>query len=130
LATMAHYEWRLGLRPERALELARRALASGTLVASGSIALYYAVNMSPKAGLLDDAVPIFNQAIAQARRRGDIFNVAFMLMWPGYWPTHRGDLRAASRICGRQSISASPTACWSPGRTTSGSWRMRCWSRV
>jgi DNA-binding CsgD family transcriptional regulator len=95
LATMAHYEWRLGLRRERALELARRALASGNLLASGSIALYYAVNMPPKAGLLDDAVPIFNQAIAQARRRGDIFNVAFMLMWRGYWQTHRGDLRAA-----------------------------------
>ena len=95
LATMAHYEWRLGLHRERALELARRALASGNLLASGSIALYYAVNMPPKAGLLDDSVPIFNQAIAQARRRGDIFNVAFMLMWRGYWQTHRGDLRAA-----------------------------------
>ena len=48
-----------------------------------------------RAGLLDEAVPIFNQAIAQARRRGDIFNVAFLLMWRGMCQTHRGELRAA-----------------------------------
>ena len=95
LATMAHYEHRLGLRRELAIELARRALAPGNLLASGSIAFYYAVNVLPKTGLLDEAVSIFDQAIAQARRRGDIFNVAFMLMWRGYWQTRRGDLRAA-----------------------------------
>jgi len=44
LATMAHYEYRLGLRRERAIELARRALAPGNLLASGAHALYYAVN--------------------------------------------------------------------------------------
>jgi DNA-binding CsgD family transcriptional regulator len=95
LATMAHYEHRLGLRRGRAIELARRALAPGNLLASGSIAFYYAVNVLPKTGLLDETVSIFDQAIAQARRRGDIFNVAFMLMWRGYWQTRRGDLRAA-----------------------------------
>jgi DNA-binding CsgD family transcriptional regulator len=95
LATMAHYEFRLGLRRERALELARRALAPGNLLASGSIAFYYAVNVLPRSGLLDEAVAIFNQAIAQARRRGDILNVALMLMWRGKHQTHRGDLRAA-----------------------------------
>jgi DNA-binding CsgD family transcriptional regulator len=95
LATMAHYEHRLGLHRELAIDLARRALAPGNLLASGSIAFYYAVNVLPKTGLLDEAVSIFDQAIAKARRRGDIFNVAFMLMWRGYWQTRRGDLRAA-----------------------------------
>src|SRR5262249_33636550 len=38
LATMAHYEYRLALHRERAIGLARRALASGSLLASGSIA--------------------------------------------------------------------------------------------
>ena len=95
LATMAHYEYRLGLRRELAIELARRALAPGNLLASGSIAFYYAVNVLPRSGLLDEAVSIFDQAVAQARRRGDIFNVAFMLMWRGYCQTRRGDLRAA-----------------------------------
>ena len=95
LATMAHYRYRLGLHRELAIELARRALAPGNLLASGSIAFYYAVNVLPRSGLLDEAVSILNQAVAQARRRGDIFNVAFMLMWRGEHQTHRGDLRAA-----------------------------------
>ena len=95
LATMAHYEIRLGLRRELAIERARRALAPGNLLASGSIAFYYAVNVLPRSGLLDEAVSIFNHAVARARRRGDIFNVAFMLMWRGKHQTQRGDLRAA-----------------------------------
>jgi DNA-binding CsgD family transcriptional regulator len=95
LATMAHFEYRQGLHRELAVELARRALAPGTLLASGSIAFYYAVNVLPRSGLLDEAVSIFDQAVAQARRRGDIFNVAFLLMWRGQHQTHRGDLRAA-----------------------------------
>jgi DNA-binding CsgD family transcriptional regulator len=45
--------------------------------------------------LLNEAVSIFDQAGAQARRRGDIFNVAFMSMWRGKCQTQRGDLRAA-----------------------------------
>ena len=95
LAMMAHYEYRLGLRRERAVELARRALAPGNLLASGSTAFYYAVNVLPRSGLLDEAVSILNQAVAQARRRGDIPNVAFTLMWRGKHQTQRGDLRAA-----------------------------------
>jgi DNA-binding CsgD family transcriptional regulator len=95
LATMAHYEYRLGLRRERAIGLARRALAPGNLLASGSLAFIYAVTVLRASGLLDEAVSTFNQAVAQARRRGDVFNVAYMLMWRGQCQTDRGDLRAA-----------------------------------
>jgi DNA-binding CsgD family transcriptional regulator len=95
LATMAHHEYQLGLRRELALDFARRALAPGNLLASGSLAFHYAVMALCRSGLLDDAVFTFDQAVAQARRRGDIFNVAFMLMWRGKCQTHRGDLRAA-----------------------------------
>jgi DNA-binding CsgD family transcriptional regulator len=95
LGTMAHYEYQLALHRERALELARQALAPGNLLASGSIAFYYAAMVLPQSGRLDEAVAMFDQAVAQARRRGDIFNVAFMLMWRGYCQTRRGDLRAA-----------------------------------
>jgi DNA-binding CsgD family transcriptional regulator len=95
LGTMAHYEYQRGLNRERALQLARRALAPGNLLASGSIAFYYAAMVFPQSGLLDEAVSIFDQAVAQARRRGDIFNVAFMSMFRGYCQTRRGDLRAA-----------------------------------
>ena len=44
---MAHYEARLGLHRELAVKSARRALASGKLMASGSVAFYYAVNVLP-----------------------------------------------------------------------------------
>jgi hypothetical protein len=64
-------------------------------LASGSIAFYYALNVLPRSGLLDEAVSILDQAVAQARRRGDILNVAFLLMWHGQHQTHRDDLRAA-----------------------------------
>ena len=95
LATMAQYEYRLGLHRELAIELAMRALAPGNLLASGSMAFYYAANVLPQSGLLDEAVSILDQAIAQARRRGDILNIAFILMFRGYCQTRRGDLRAA-----------------------------------
>jgi DNA-binding CsgD family transcriptional regulator len=95
LATMAHHEYRLALRRERAIALARRALASGNLLASGSMAFYYAVVTLTRAGLLDEPVRILNQAIGRARRRGDIVNVALLLLWRGESQTHRGDLRAA-----------------------------------
>jgi DNA-binding CsgD family transcriptional regulator len=95
LGTIAHYEYQLSLNRELAIELARRALAPGHLLASGSIAFYYAAMVLPQAGLLDAAVSLFDQAVAHARRRGDIFNVAFVLMWRGYCQTRRGDLRAA-----------------------------------
>jgi DNA-binding CsgD family transcriptional regulator len=95
LGTMAHYEYRVGLRRERAIELARRALAPGNLLASGSLAFIYAVMVLRGSGLPDEAVSTFNHAIAQARRRGDVFNVAYMLMWRGQCQTDRGDLRAA-----------------------------------
>ena len=95
LATLAHYEYRLGLRREHAIELTRRALAPGNLLASGSLAFYDTVVVLARAGLLDEAVSILDEAVAQARRRGDVFNVAFMLLWRGRWQTHRGDLRAA-----------------------------------
>jgi DNA-binding CsgD family transcriptional regulator len=95
LATRAHHELRLGLHRERALELARRALAPGNLLASGSIGFHYAVMVLPRAGLLDEAVSIFDRAVDQARRRGDIFNVAYLVMWRGMCQTQRGDLRRA-----------------------------------
>src|SRR4029450_5426440 len=95
LGTMAHYEYQVGLHRELAVELARRALAPGNLLASGSIAFYYAAMVLPQSGLLDEAVSIFDRAVAQARRRGDIFNVAFMLTFRGYCQPRCGDLRAA-----------------------------------
>jgi DNA-binding CsgD family transcriptional regulator len=95
LGTMAHYEVRQGLHRDSAIELARRALASGNLMTSGSVAFNYAVSSLARSGLIDEATSLYGQAIPHARRRGDVFNLAFLLMWRGRWQTHRGDLRAA-----------------------------------
>ena len=69
LATMAHYEVRLALDRDRAIELHRRARA-GNLVASGSVAFMYAVMMLPQSGLLDEAVSIFNQTMPRPAGAG------------------------------------------------------------
>ena len=94
LATIAMYEFRLALHRELTVELARRSLASGNLLASSPAFLYAVVTLF-RSGMLDESVLIFNQAIAQARRHGDIFNLAFLLTWRGVCQTERGDLRAA-----------------------------------
>src|SRR5512132_4292930 len=67
LATKAHYEYRLGLRRELAVDLARRALASGKLLLSGAVAFYYTVVVLARAGLLDEAVSILDEAFTKAR---------------------------------------------------------------
>ena len=95
LATMAHYEYQAGAAPggrgracpplARARKPGGERLAGVLLCGDGAIPVR----------LHDEAVSIFNQAVAEARRRGDIFNVAFMLMWRGRCQTDRGDLRAA-----------------------------------
>jgi DNA-binding CsgD family transcriptional regulator len=95
LATIAIYEFRLARHRELTVELARRSLASGNLLARNPIAFLYAVVTLFRSGVLDEAVSIFDQAVAQARRRGDIFNLAFLLTWRGVCQTERGDLRAA-----------------------------------
>src|SRR4030095_12940672 len=95
LATIAIYEFRLARHRELTVGLPRRALASRELLASTPIAFLYAVVPLFRWGVLDEAVSIFDRAIAQARRRGDIFNLAFLLTWRGVCQTERGDLRAA-----------------------------------
>src|SRR4030095_2166953 len=67
LATMAHYEYRLGLRRELAVELARRALAPGNLLASGSTAFYDTVVVLAGAGVLDRGGFLLHHGGAPAR---------------------------------------------------------------
>jgi DNA-binding NarL/FixJ family response regulator len=95
LATMSHYEYRLGADRERAVDLARRALASGRLLASGTVAFTYASQALDIAGLFREARSLYDEAVARARRRGDIVQVALFLMWRGKCATHAGDLPAA-----------------------------------
>ena len=130
LATIAHYEARLGLHRELAVELAKRRLASGELMASGSVAFYYAVNVLPRAGFPGEAVSILNQALAQARRRGDIFNVGDILLWRGRSQTLRGDLRAAVADLREATDIAAAHGMLVSRPYKSRTWRKRCWSRA
>jgi DNA-binding CsgD family transcriptional regulator len=95
LATLCHHECRLGRDRERAVELARRALASGRLAASGSPAFSYAGYALTVAGLFDDALSVYNASLAQAHRRGDLFHIASTYMWRGRCQTFRGRLSDA-----------------------------------
>jgi DNA-binding NarL/FixJ family response regulator len=95
LATMAHHEYRLGVDRARAVGLARRALASGRLAASGSVAFSYAAYAFPLAGLFDEGLAVCDDSLAQARRRGDVFHVASTYMWRGRCHTLTGDLATA-----------------------------------
>ena len=128
LATMAHYEYRLGLRRERAVELASRALAPGNLLASGSTAFHDTVVVLAGSGFIDEAVSILDQAVAQAagvghpQRRVDVEDARQAA------DRSRRSSSSGRGSAGGRSISPSPTAYWSPGPTTSDSWRMRCWS--
>ena len=70
LATMAHYEYRLGCAASAQSSSPWRALAPGNLLASGSTAFYDTVVVLAGSGFIDEAVSILDQAVAQARRRG------------------------------------------------------------
>jgi tetratricopeptide (TPR) repeat protein len=129
LATIAHYESRRALHREQAIELARRALASGNLLASGSIAFIYAVNALFRSGLLDEAVPIFNQAVAQATGAGTSSTSRTCCSGAASARPIVAIFAPRSPISGRRSSSPPRTARVWPGRTSSASWRMRCWSR-
>ena len=95
LATLAHHEYRLGTNRDRAVDLARRALASGRLLPSGVVAVAYATQAFSIAGLLDEALTLYQDRLTAARQRGDIVEVALTLMWRGQCQTFRGDIGAA-----------------------------------
>ena len=93
-ATIAIYEFRLALRRELTVGLARRSLASGNLLASSPIAFLYAVVTLFRSGCSTKQLP---SSTRRSRRPAgaDIFNLAFLLTWRGVCQTDRGDLRAA-----------------------------------
>jgi len=95
LATMSHHEYRLGLNRDRSLELARRALGSGHLAASGSPAFSYAGYAFTVSGLFDEALSVYDASLAQARSRGDVVHIASTLMWRGRCQSFRGPLPEA-----------------------------------
>lgn len=96
LATLAHYETRRGSDRKRAVALAERSLASGAVERESAVAIFYAAFAFSLAGLTDAAAAVYDRAVAEARRRGDIFSVGGLLGFRGLLQTERGDLISAA----------------------------------
>ena len=94
LAVLAQYEARRGVDRERAVALASRALEAGSLIGAGSVALHYACT-TLRVAWHPDATEIHDSAVAAARRRGDLLDVALLLGNRGWLTKERGDLLAA-----------------------------------
>jgi class 3 adenylate cyclase/DNA-binding CsgD family transcriptional regulator/tetratricopeptide (TPR) repeat protein len=95
LSTLAYYGARRGDERERTIALARRALASGSLHREGARAFFYSTYALTIAGELEEAVRVYDEAVDEARRRGDLTTVSALLVFRGIATLHRGDLRSA-----------------------------------
>jgi DNA-binding CsgD family transcriptional regulator len=95
LAALAYHETRLGADRARAVALAERSLASGSLEREATFALYQAPDALVRAGHLESARAAYDRAVALARRRGDLVNVAGLLGFRGMLATEQGDLQSA-----------------------------------
>jgi DNA-binding CsgD family transcriptional regulator len=96
LATLSFYEMRRGIDRERTVALAERSLASGSLERESTAAVHFAALPLSFAGLTDAAAAVYDRAVADARRRGDIFSVGRLLGFRGLLETERGDLISAA----------------------------------
>ena len=67
LADATFYECRLATDRERAIALARRALVSGELVASGALGFHFAAFSLVSTGLFDEAIAAYDAALDRGR---------------------------------------------------------------
>ncbi|MFI7400534.1 BTAD domain-containing putative transcriptional regulator [Streptomyces sp. NPDC049541] len=81
---------------DRAVELARFALADGVLQAAGEEMLWYTAAIVLH--LADEEVgELWDAAVARAVERGSLFSVLATHLWRGFTQWHHGDLNAARR---------------------------------
>ena len=97
LAVLAELEARRGSDCARALTLARRALASGRLVRKRAMAFFSAQVALVLAGELDGLDAPLAEALALARRAGDVPTVAEYVLELAWVAVRRGDLIGAER---------------------------------
>jgi DNA-binding CsgD family transcriptional regulator len=95
LANVAFYELRLARDREKAIDAARRALASGRLGENGSASFHFGVYTLLGAGLFDEAMAAYDRALDDAQRRGDPPRLSACLVFRGRCRTLRGELIAA-----------------------------------
>ena len=94
-AVLAHYAVRHGLDRARAAVLAKRALASGSLLNHSSQELYLALDALRATGEVEAALTAYEDGLAAARRRGDLLNIGGLLGFRSWLLIEQGDLRSA-----------------------------------
>jgi DNA-binding CsgD family transcriptional regulator len=88
------YSSRFATERDQAAALARRAFASGRLVASGALGFHFAATVLVSSGLVDEAISLYDEALAAAERRGDAVVTPPLLAFRGRAKVLRGDLEA------------------------------------
>jgi DNA-binding CsgD family transcriptional regulator/tetratricopeptide (TPR) repeat protein len=107
ISLLAYHDARAGAPSVVAVPLARRALAGGTLVRAElpSVAFFPPCMVLAMADL-DEALAIYDEALAEARRRGSILTFSIIQMFRAQTFILRGDL-AEAEAEGREAFAAS-----------------------
>jgi DNA-binding CsgD family transcriptional regulator len=95
LATGAIEEARRGVSRARAVELARRAIATGIGATPERLYLVNGIYALTLAGEVEEAATTMETALEQARREGDRFSAAAQHLWRGILRIERGELLGA-----------------------------------
>jgi DNA-binding CsgD family transcriptional regulator len=95
-AVMAFHEARVGASRARSVALALRAFQDGLLVRSSDVLFgLQALFALTVAGEVDTASRVFEEALGEARRRGDLLSVHTVLLYRGLLAAQQGDLLRA-----------------------------------
>ena len=100
-ATLGYWETRRGVDRQRALELARQAVASQRLDSLGARALHLAAYTLTMSGCPDEALVVYDRALRGAYARGDNIWASSCALFRAYTQLRRGDLNAVESDLGR-----------------------------
>jgi class 3 adenylate cyclase/tetratricopeptide (TPR) repeat protein len=90
-----YYEARVGADRERSAALARASATRTLLESHGAVALFYTGFTLMVTGNTDEAMRFFADALAVARKRGDLVTIVGLLIFRGRLEIELGDLDAA-----------------------------------
>ena len=100
-ATLGYWETRRGVDRERALDLARRAVAPQRLDGLGARAMHLAAYTLTMSGCPDEALEVYDRALSGAYARGDNIWASGCALFRAYTQLRRGDLTAVESDLGR-----------------------------
>jgi class 3 adenylate cyclase/DNA-binding CsgD family transcriptional regulator len=100
-ATLGYWETRRGVDRDRAVDLARRALAPQRIDLLGARALHLATYTLTMAGYPDEALAVYDRVLRAAYAQGDNVLASNVALFRAYTQLRRGDLVAADSDIGR-----------------------------